>query len=179
MFRNIIAILALLWFGYSLVAMTDVTADFLPTMVSFLGGAVVFAFGIAQAFSRDNNPSARRLRPTLVRWLPLLLWAMSAALVMSGRGLLFRFLLSKTALTRYAHAVQTGKGYLPNSGMVGLFHIRDVKQLPDGTVRLTTSYGFDDMGGLLYSPSSVPELTRPAQTLISLGSHWWIWKHDA
>lgn len=107
MFR-IVNIYALLWFVFVLVAMTDVVADFIPTMGWLIGGLVLLVLGIRQLVLRDQTTHPRPARAVMARWFPLLMWALGSTLVLGGFGVYLRFLVSKPALTRFAQSIRTG-----------------------------------------------------------------------
>lgn len=143
------------------------------------GGAVVLFFGWLFSLVRRTWPTRRPPFPR--RWLrfllaPLFIVVCSGA-VCAGLPFRVRFALSKADLQRYAEEVTKSP---PPWGLarpvsVGLFEVEEVRVLPNGIVRMTTTAcGVVDSCGVVYSPRGPPP-SDGGDRYNEIGDGWWCW----
>jgi hypothetical protein len=181
----VVRIALVVWCVFILVAFSDAGFGLSVFFGLFIGGAV-WAFvwsvrlGVVLWRQRKGSVPVVTARQMWRYWAvePVVL-SVTAAIGLSGVLLHLRLQLSMSALESFAAEVAAGRVSTQRrdapARWVGLFRIREVERLDDGTVRLITCEdGMLDEAGIVRSPKSDPPVIGE-DTYSHLSGPWFRW----
>jgi hypothetical protein len=160
------------WMVAVLVLFSDAGSGMDAFLILVLGGLGLVLIWIVQFFVEVRVPREARTR----RWaLGPVLTIACAVFVIFGGSFWIRFLVSKSALDRFA--MERSAGPSPSNEApvrVGLFEARDIDVIEHGCVRFITSRdGMADDAGLAHSPDGEPPVIGEDSYSHLVGNWWW------
>jgi hypothetical protein len=180
-----LAILCLLF----LVSISDFnhgSIDSLFYLLALFGAGIWWATRLAiyawsrTQYRRNGLEQAPPRLPSLFAWsLEPLLLVTTFALGSANIPGKVRFAIGEPYLLRYAQKISAGTEEFPHAPVrVGVYNVKRVERLHDGTVRMVTCSGILDTMGVVYRPLPGPPPQQGENYYTHLKGPWYAWQES-